>query len=401
MLNEFGDIICFGEHHKFSGLETYEQIKQYAYEVFPDAHLCGIKVGKKGGPALQSFGGTSLRTYLRQQKLSPSKSNIYVMQDTKIGPKPAKQPRPEERESTFDEEIGDGDPPAAGDNIQEGILPVQCVPESDIVVEDLIEEGGCNPVYKGKWRANDVALKKFVLKKRQDAAMFKQAVSNEVSVHASIRHPNIVQLYAMCEAEDGKVFYLVTELMETSLEKMIYSQEPLKLQNQIEIAVKITQGVEYLHEKSIVHGDVKPSNVLASLDASSVKVCDFGMSRIKKSPGVTMCERPAGTVMFMTPEELLSGVKANFRSDSWALGATLAELFTGQQFWQIPKKKDAQTFIKKEMQDQHMPNAMIALRKKNKKLFSVLEGSLSYVPEMRDRVSVLRGKLEAYMREKN
>ena len=114
-----------------------------------------------------------------------------------------------------------------------------------------------------------------------------------------------------------------------------------------------------------------------------------------------MSERPAGTVIIMTPEELLSGVKANFRSDSWALGATLAELFTGQQFWQIPKKKDAQTFIKKEMQDQHMPNAMIALRKKNKKLFSVLEGSLSYVPEMRDRVSVLRGKLEAYMREKN
>ena len=113
-----------------------------------------------------------------------------------------------------------------------------------------------------------------------------------------------------------------------------------------------------------------------------------------------MCERPAGTVMFMTPEELLSGVKANFKSDSWALAATLAELFTGQEFWLIPKKKDAQSFIKKEMEQQHMSNAMMALKKKNKKLFSVLEGSLGYVPEIRDSVSILHGKLDAYMQEK-
>ena len=90
------------------------------------------------------------------------------------------------------------------------------------------------------------------------------------------------------------------------------------------------RGIEYLHDKKIVHGDVKPSNVLTSKEETDVKVCDFGMARVKNNPGVTKVDTPAGTVMFMAPEELLSGVRGNFKTDSWALAATLTELFTGE-----------------------------------------------------------------------
>ena len=142
--------------------------------------------------------------------------------------------------------------------------------------------------------------------------MFKQVVSDEVLVHASIRHPNILQLYGICEAEEGKVFYIVMELMDTSLDRVIFSGQGSrgdgpKGKKQVEIALKVVRGIEYLHDKKIVHGDVKPSNVLTSKEETDVKVCDFGMARVKNNPGVTKVDTPAGTVMFMAPEELLSG----------------------------------------------------------------------------------------------
>ena len=418
LLDEFGKIIRPGRLHYFSGLETYDEIKDCAFQEFSDIYASALKVGKMADAPCETFHGESLRTFLRQQKLAPSKSNIYVVQDTKMGVKPAKMPRlmtqDQRQHSKSDdhdddeslphvlsiEKKGDGDSGATKQKEDTLITPVQYVPEEDITVKELIEEGGCRPVYRGEWRGNAVAIKKFVLAKRQDSALFKEAVSDEVSVHASIRHPNIVPFYAICEAEKGKVFYLLTELMETSLDKTIFSQPLPKQKKQMEIAMKIVQGIEYLHTRNIVHGDVKPSNVLTANDDTDVKVCDFGMSRIKSTPGVTMVDRPAGTVIFMTPEELLSGVKANFKTDSWALAATLTELFTGQQFWDIPKQKDAQAYIKKEMEQQHFSSGMATLKKKNKKLFTVVEGCFSYVADVRDSVSDLRAKLEAYMREK-
>lgn len=411
LLDEYGKTLRSGDSHKFTGLETYEEVRDYAYKVFPDVHASSFKVGKMGDAPCRTFGDMRFRTFLRENRLAPSKTNIWVVQDNDAGSKPPKKmPRLYTERESEDEVVltkveGATNVSAVAAGASEKPNLVQTIPQEDIVVKELIEEGGCRPVFKGTWKGNEVALKKFALAKRQDATLFKQVVSDEVLVHASIRHPNILQLYGICEAEEGKVFYIVMELMDTSLDRVIFSGQGSrgdgpKGKKQVEIALKVVRGIEYLHDKKIVHGDVKPSNVLTSKEETDVKVCDFGMARVKNNPGVTKVDTPAGTVMFMAPEELLSGVRGNFKTDSWALAATLTELFTGEQFWCIPKRTNATEYIKAQMEKQHVSNGMAALKKKNKKLYQVLEGCYSYVAEARDSVHDLYVKLARYMNDK-
>ena len=66
--------------------------------------------------------------------------------------------------------------------------------------------------------------------------------------------------------------------------RVIISKKAPKGKQQMEMALKIVRGIEYLHDRRIVHGDVKPSNVLTSNGEIEVEVCAFGMSRVKTTP---------------------------------------------------------------------------------------------------------------------
>jgi Tol biopolymer transport system component len=112
-----------------------------------------------------------------------------------------------------------------------------------------------------------------------------------------------------------------------TLKKKI-EQRPLKLNDAINIAVQIAQGLAKAHEAGIVHRDIKPANIIITEDGE-VKILDFGLVKLT---GFTKLTRPGstlGTTYYMSPEQM-RGEKVDQRTDIWALGVVLYEMITGQ-----------------------------------------------------------------------
>ena len=303
---------------------------------------------------------------------------------------------------------------AAGDvanNDEEDLGPVNQPKQLDTIsiidFKDIrkgkrIGKGGCAEVYEGDWKGTRVALKETHFATVEDAERVDSLITEEIALHATIRHPNVLSFYGITKDNGGMPsVIMITELMDTDLGKRIYGKrKAISFATKVFIAKEIVKGIEHLHNRKVVHGDIKPQNILMSNDGKSVKVCDFGLSRVKESVRATQADHSVpGTIVYMSPEGLMSDVKSNFATDVWALGATLCELFTGTDFWPIPKDARRAAHlgknIKKQRQSQTMPPGMAALKKMNNSVYTAVEGSICYVPELRDNVEQLRLKLES------
>ena len=133
---------------------------------------------------------------------------------------------------------------------------------------------------------------------------------------------------------------LISELVKNcSLFQALHkSQERLTLENRFNIAIQISQGLEYLHSCSppIIHRDLKPENCLLD-DTFNVKIADFGLARpLSRFTGeemqTTVC---IGTTRFMAPELFDKEKSKNIGVgvDIWALGCILIEIFSGKRPW--------------------------------------------------------------------
>ena len=114
---------------------------------------------------------------------------------------------------------------------------------------------------------------------------------------------------------------------ETVLEKI--ERGPLKLDEAIELAIQITEGLNIAHQKKIVHRDLKPANVLVT-EQEVAKIVDFGLAKLAGRTMLTKEGTTLGTVAYMSPEQT-QGIKVDQRTDIWALGAVIYEMITGQQ----------------------------------------------------------------------
>ncbi|GLI70250.1 hypothetical protein VaNZ11_015096 [Volvox africanus] len=167
---------------------------------------------------------------------------------------------------------------------------------------------------------------------------FVQSFAQEVQVLSRCQHPNIVQLVAACVTPPR--LCLVMELMETSLDKVLYGKArsdtgKIPLDKVLRIGIAISNALTYLHP-TIVHRDLKPANVLindAASDTPVIKLTDFGLSRLRMT--VRSTKHPdAGTPPYMAPEcfDLLSGYISH-QSDIYSLGVMLWEMLAGERPW--------------------------------------------------------------------
>jgi serine/threonine protein kinase len=129
-------------------------------------------------------------------------------------------------------------------------------------------------------------------------------------VLASLNHANIAHIYGIEERA------LVMELVEGET-----LSGPLPIQTALQYARQIAEALEYAHERGVIHRDLKPANVM--LDGTGrVRIMDFGLATIGTVEDVRV-----GTPAYMAPEQLL-GREVTARSDIFALGLVIYELFT-------------------------------------------------------------------------
>lgn len=188
-----------------------------------------------------------------------------------------------------------------------------------------IGTGGMADVYQGKDHKLKrlVAIKVLKIEFSKDISFVKK-FQTEAEAAAGIMHPNIVNVYDV--GEDSGYNYMVMELVEgITLKDYIEKKGRLNDKEVISIAIQMASGLRAVHEKLLVHRDIKPQNVMISMDGK-VKVTDFGIAKPTSSD--TVNANAMGSVHYTSPEQARGGV-CNIHSDIYSTGITLYEMVTG------------------------------------------------------------------------
>jgi serine/threonine protein kinase len=207
------------------------------------------------------------------------------------------------------------------------------------IIEGLIAGGGMGQVYAARHSVfgSTVALKVLHPALHADEG-WRARFNEEGLVGTQLKHPHVLSARELVH-NDGRIA-LVVDLVPggQTLEKVITREfrDGLPLVVGLQVFLKILQGIDYLHGKTIVHGDLKPENVMIEGDYRKAetwvpKVADFGTVALIANP-VEIDGRPAvvATPRYASPEHLLGVDQIEVRSDIYALGLILHFLLTGR-----------------------------------------------------------------------
>jgi hypothetical protein len=216
--------------------------------------------------------------------------------------------------------------------------------------------GGMGEVYRARDTrlGRDVAIKVLPEAFARDAERLRR-FETEARVVAALDHPNILSIHDVGQHEGTP--YLVSECLEGHSLRQELSAGALPLRRAVEYGTQIAQGLAAAHDKGIVHRDLKPENIFITRDGR-VKILDFGLAKLVRpeaalGEGETLEAVPTsagvvlGTVGYMSPEQV-KGEVADARSDIFALGTILYEMFSGQRAFRRDTAAETMTAILKE-----------------------------------------------------
>jgi non-specific serine/threonine protein kinase len=148
----------------------------------------------------------------------------------------------------------------------------------------------------------------------------------EAKAAAALNHPNIATIFAIEEADDE--MFLVMEYITGKHLKDHINSKPLSIEEAVNLAIQIADGLQVAHKKDIFHRDVKSTNIM-STELGQIKIMDFGLAKFRGSGELTKIGTTIGTAAYMSPEQA-RGEEVDHRTDIWALGVILYEMITGQ-----------------------------------------------------------------------
>ncbi|MFC2083960.1 protein kinase [Bacteroidota bacterium] len=244
------------------------------------------------------------------------------------------------------------------------------------IVEKL-GEGGMGIVYK----AQDLKLDRFAALKFLPPSLTKNEESKErfileAKAASALDHNNICAIYEIDETEDRQLFIAMAHYEGESLKQKI-DKAPLNIDEAVDIAVQIAEGLAKAHENNIIHRDIKPDNIFITNDGV-VKILDFGLAKVVGKSQLTQMGSTYGTIAYMSSEQTTGG-KVDNRTDIWSLGVVFYEMLTGQR----PFKGEYEHAISYSIVNE-IPEAITSLRSEiSKELDSIVEKTLKKNPEER------------------
>jgi serine/threonine-protein kinase len=195
--------------------------------------------------------------------------------------------------------------------------------------------GGMGVVYRARDRQLDdtVALKVLRAEVLQEDPSLLDRFKQEIKLARRITHRNVLRTHDFGEA-DGVPYISMEYLEGVTLKDLVRNKGALPPGVGLRIAKQMCQGLEAAHLQGVVHRDIKPQNMLILPETGELKIMDFGIARVSEvkggvaAAGLTTTGTVMGTPDYMPPEQA-QGRAADFRSDIYALGVVLFELFTG------------------------------------------------------------------------
>jgi serine/threonine-protein kinase len=149
---------------------------------------------------------------------------------------------------------------------------------------------------------------------------------DEVRIGRQISHPNLCRLYDVAEA-DGHHFVVMEYVDGEDLASLLHRIGRLPGDKALQIARHLCAGLAAAHDKGVIHRDLKPANVMID-GHGHARIADFGLAALAHSGSA---KDLSGTPAYMAPRAALAGEGASLRSDVFALGLVLYEMFAGKR----------------------------------------------------------------------
>lgn len=170
-------------------------------------------------------------------------------------------------------------------------------------------------------------------------------ILREIKLLNHFRHENIVRMTDMMPPnvkylEDFHDVYLVAELMETDLHRIIYSKQKLSIDHVQYFIYQVLSGLKYIHSCNVLHRDLKPSNLLVNSNCD-LKICDFGLARgirdasdgTSGGGGTLLLTEYVVTRWYRAPEIMLACHEYSYPIDVWSVGCIFAELILRKPYF--------------------------------------------------------------------
>ncbi|CAB87658.1 MAP3K delta-1 protein kinase [Arabidopsis thaliana] len=200
----------------------------------------------------------------------------------------------------------------------------------DLQIGERIGIGSYGEVYRAEWNGTEVAVKKFLDQDFSGDALTQ--FKSEIEIMLRLRHPNVVLFMGAVTRPPN--FSILTEFLPRgSLYRLLHRpNHQLDEKRRMRMALDVAKGMNYLHTShpTVVHRDLKSPNLLVDKNWV-VKVCDFGLSRMKHHTYLSS-KSTAGTPEWMAPE-VLRNEPANEKCDVYSFGVILWELATSRVPW--------------------------------------------------------------------
>lgn len=219
---------------------------------------------------------------------------------------------------------------SSGDGRREGRFVTGAMLAGRYRIVGLLGKGGMGEVYKAEdLKLNQTVALKFLPESiALDGGMLAR-FHNEVRIARQVAHPNVCRVYDIGEVE-GLSFLSMEFIDGEDLSSLLRRIGRLPGDKAVEIARQMCAGLAAAHEAGVLHRDLKPANVMID-GRGKARITDFGLAVVSEE--LRGDEVMAGTPAYMAPEQL-TGKEATQRSDIYALGLTLYELFTGKRVFE-------------------------------------------------------------------
>lgn len=242
---------------------------------------------------------------------------------------------------------------------------------------EKIGSGGMSVVYKAKC----TKLERFVAIKvlREEFCLDEEFVKRfkvEAQSAASLSHSNIVNIYDV--GNEKKIHFIVMEYLQgQTLKDYIKEKEKLSDKETMKIAACIASALEHAHENHIIHRDIKPQNIIITIDGK-VKVADFGIAKVATEATIAATDTATGSVHYIAPEQARGGF-CDEKSDIYSLGITMYEMITGE----LPFRADSAVSVALKQIHDTLPSISEKVPEMSKGLEQIIIKATEKKPEMR------------------